>query len=201
VRRHEVLRTTYPAPEGRPIAHIALAHSVEIPITDLGHVSETELPYTIERLVRREWLRPINMSEELPIRARLVRIDRSQNLLLLTLHQIAFDSRSVALFFRELWTSYEAKLHGEEPELMALPVQYGDFASWQRQRVSGETFQSQREYWIQRLSGTLPLLNLPTDKPRPPVQGFDGSRLSVQLPETLQLKLKQLSRENGVTLL
>ena len=116
------------------------------------------LPCAIERLARNEWLQPINLSEELPIRARLVRIDHGQNLLILTLHQIAFDSQSVAIFFRELWTAYEAKLHGKEPELPALPVQYGDFASWQRHRVSGQTFQSQREYWIQRLSGTLPAL-------------------------------------------
>src|SRR4029077_9077809 len=72
--------------------------------------------------------------------------------------------------------------------------------NWQRRRVASQTFQSQREYWLQRLSGTLPLVNLPTDKPRPPVQRFDGSRLAIQLPETLQLKLKELSRQNGVTL-
>jgi amino acid adenylation domain-containing protein len=200
VRRHEVLRTTYPSGEGRPITRVARACSVEIPITDLGHVSESELPYTIERLARKEWTQPINLSEELPIRARLVRIDHAENLLLLTLHQIASDSQSVAIFFRELWTSYEAKMHGKEPELPILPMQYGDFARWQRDRVSGQIFQSHREYWIQRLSGTLPVLNLPTDKPRPPVQGFEGSRLSIILSETLQLKLKELSRDNGVTL-
>jgi amino acid adenylation domain-containing protein len=200
IRRHEVLRTTYPAPEGRPIARVVLACSVEIPITDLGHVSESELLYTIERLARNECMQPINLSEELPIRARLVRIGRAENLLFLTLHQIASDSQSVAIFFRELWSSYEAKLNGREPDLPALPVQYGDFASWQRRRVADQTFQFQREYWIQRLSGALPVLNLPTDKPRPPVQRFDGSRLSILLPETLQLRLKELSRESNVTL-
>jgi hypothetical protein len=136
VRRHEVLRTTYPSGEGRPIALVARACSVEIPITDLDHVSKSELPYTIERLARKEWTQPINLSEELPIRARLVRIDHAENLLLLTLHQIASDSQSVAIFFRELWTSYHAKIHGKEPELPVLPMQYGDFARWQRRRVS-----------------------------------------------------------------
>ena len=200
VRRHEVLRTTYPAPDGRPIQRIAAASLIEISLTDLEHASESDLPFAIERLARNEWLQPINLSEELPLRARLVRVDHVRNLLILTLHQIAFDSRSVAIFFRELWIAYEAKLHGKEPGLPALPVQYGDFASWQRRRVSSETFQPQRDYWIQRLSGTLPFLNVPTDKPRPPVQGFDGSRLSILLPERLQLSLKELSRENGVTL-
>jgi amino acid adenylation domain-containing protein len=200
LRRHEVLRTTYPAPEGRLIAHVALACPLEIPVTDLGHLSRSELPHSLERLARNEWMRPINLSEELPIRARLVRIDHAENLLLVTLHQIACDSQSVAIFFRELWSSYEAKVNGREPELPALPVQYGDFASWQRRRITDPTFQSQREYWIRRLSGALPVLNLPTDKPRPPVQQFDGSRLSIVLPETLQLRLKELSRENGVTL-
>ena len=200
VRRHEVLRTTYPAPEGRPIQRVAGDCSIEISVTDLAHVSESELARAIERLVRNEWLQPINLSEELPIRVRLVRIDPAWNLLILTLHQIAFDSQSVAIFFRELWTAYEAKLNGKEPELPALPVQYGDFASWQRHRVSGPTFQLHREYWIQRLSGTLPISNLPTDYPRPQVQSFDGSRQSILLPETLQLKLKALSRDNDVTL-
>jgi amino acid adenylation domain-containing protein len=200
VRRHEVLRSTYPAPDGTPIQRVAVACPIEISVTDLEHVSESELPCAIELLARNEWLQPINLSEELPIRARLVRIDSARNLLILTLHQIVFDSQSVAIFFRELWTAYEAILNGKEPQLSALPVQYGDFASWQRHRVSGQNFQSQREYWIQRLSGTLPFLNLSTDKPRPPVQGFDGSRLSILLPEILQLKLKELSRENGVTL-
>jgi Condensation domain len=200
VRRHEVLRTSYPAPEGRPIARVAPARSVEIPITDLGHISEAEIPDTIERLARQEWIQPINLSVDLPLRARLVRIDHAENLLLVTLHQIACDSQSVAIFFRELWSSYEAKLNGREPELPVLLVQYGDFASWQRGLVTDQTFQSQREYWIRRLSGAPPVLNLPTDKPRPPVHGFDGSRLSILLPEPLQVNLKQLSRENSVTL-
>ena len=81
-----------------------------------------------------------------------------------------------------------------------MPVQYADFAEWQRRRYSGQIFQSQREYWIQRLSGSHPVLNLPADEPRPPVQGFNGSRLPVQLPHALQLKLKEISREYGVTL-
>lgn len=199
-RRHEVLRTTYPAPDGRPSQRLAVACSIQISLTDLQHRTESELSRAIEHLARSEWLQPINLAAELPIRARLVRIDDGQNLLILTLHQIVFDSQSVAIFFRELWTAYEAKLNGNEPRLAALPVQYADYASWQRQQVSGQTFRSHREYWLQRLSGTLPALNLPTDKSRPPVQGFDGSRLSIELPERLQLKLKELSRENGVTL-
>ena len=118
----------------------------------------------IERLARNEWFQPINLSEELPIRARLVRIDDALNLLILTLHQIAFDSRSVAIFFRELWTAYEAKTTRQRAGVAGIAGAIWDFASWQRHRVSGQTFQSQREYWIQRLSGTLPVLNLPTDK-------------------------------------
>ncbi len=200
VRRHEVLRTTYPAPDGRPSQRVAGTCSIQISLTDLTQVTESALPSAVEDLARHEWLQPINLAEELPIRARLVRIDHAQNLLILTLHQIVFDSQSVAIFFRELWTAYEAKLNGNEPQLAALPVQYADYASWQRRRVSGQTFQSHREYWLERLSGTLPVMNLPTDKSRPAVQGFDGSRLPIELPETLQLKLKALSRENGATL-
>ena len=200
VDRHEVLRTTYPAPDGLPIQRIAASCSIKLTVTDLEQVADTELPYAIELMIRNEWLQPIDLSQGLPFRARLTRISHDRHLLILTLHQIVFDSQSVAIFFRELWSAYEAKLHGKEPGLPSLPVQYGDYASWQRRCVSGQTFRSHREYWLQRLSGTLPILNLPTDKPRPPVQGFDGSRLSVELPETLQLKLKELSRENGVTL-
>ncbi|MBM2802803.1 MAG: Malonyl CoA-acyl carrier protein transacylase, partial [Deltaproteobacteria bacterium] len=162
VRRHEVLRTTYPAPDGRPIQRIA----------DTCSVADTELPSAIELLIRDEWRQPIDLSAGLPIRARLTRIGHDQHLLILTLHQIVFDSQSVAIFFRELWTAYEANQNGQEPKLAALPVQYADYASWQRHRVSSPTFRSHREYWLQRLSGILPVLNLPTDMPRPPVQGF-----------------------------
>jgi amino acid adenylation domain-containing protein len=200
MHRHEVLRTTYPAPDGRPIQRIATNGSVELGLTDLEHVADAELPRAIEQLIRNEWLQPIDLSEALPIRVRLARIGHAQHLLILTLHQIVFDSQSVAIFFGELWSAYESIRNSKEPQLAALPVQYADFANWQRQRVSGETFQSHRAYWVQRLSGVLPVLNLPTDKPRPPAQGFDGSRLPLLLPETLQLKLKALSRANGVSL-
>jgi amino acid adenylation domain-containing protein len=199
VRRHEVLRTTYPALDGQPMQRVAAPCPIEVSVTQLD-ASESDQPLAIERLVRHEWLQPIDLAKELPIRARLARIDPTEHLLILTLHQIVVDSQSVAIFFAELWTAYEAKLSGKEPQLAALPVQYADFARWQRHRVSDQTFQSHRQYWLERLSGILPVLNLPTDKPRPPVQGFDGSRLSILLPETVQLKLKELSRENGVTL-
>jgi amino acid adenylation domain-containing protein len=200
MHRHEVLRTTYPAPDGKPIQRIAANGAVTLAVEHLEHIGTAALPGVIERLVRNEWLQPIDLAEQLPIRARLARIDRAQHLLILTLHQIVFDSQSVAIFFGELWSAYETIQNGKEPQLAALPVQYADFANWQRQRVSGETFQSHRAYWVQRLSGVFPVLNLPTDKPRPPAQGFDGSRLPLLLPETLQLKLKALSRANGVSL-
>jgi amino acid adenylation domain-containing protein len=200
VRRHEVLRATYPAPDGRPIQRIAASCSIEIAARELGHVADGDVPRLIEGLLRDEWLHPVNLFAELPIRAQLLRIGPAEHLLILNLHQIAFDSQSVVIFFRELWTAYEAKLNGKEPELPALPVQYGDFASWQRDRISGPSFQSHRKYWIEKLNGNLPILNLPIDKPQLPMQGFDGSRLPILLPETLQQKLKELSRQNGVTL-
>ena len=198
-QRHEILRTIYPVNDGVPIQRVLPVCSLEISVMDLKDVAESEVSSAIERLTRDEWLRPINLSQELPIRARLIRIHDALNVLILTLHQIALDSRSVALFFRELWAAYATKLEGKEPELPELPVQYADFAEWQHHRYAGQNFQSQREYWIQRLSGSYPVLNLPTDSPRPPAQSFNGSRLPIQLPEPLQLKLKELSREHGVT--
>jgi amino acid adenylation domain-containing protein len=200
VRRHEILRTTYPALDGKPIARIIFDSSIDIAITNLRDVSESELPYIIQELARKEWLQPINLSEELPIRAQLVRINDANNLLLLTLHQIASDSQSVAIFYRELWTAYEAKVHGRDPELPVLQIQYGDFASWQRRRVLIDGFKAHREFWRQQLSGPLQAMNLAADKPRPHVQSFDGSRLPIYLAQPLQQKLKALSRENGVTL-
>ena len=104
------------------------------------------------------------------------------------------------IFVRELWNSYTAKVNGLEPELPLLPIQYGDFARWQRQRASEEAAQSQRKYWTDRLAGTIPALNLPTDMPRPLVQTFDGSRLPIFFSETLQDKLQAFSLENEVTL-
>ena len=200
VRRHEVLRTLYATADGRPIPRVLEVSSVAIPISELRLVPESELLGTIQNLARREWLQPRNLAQELSIRARLLRVDGTRSVLLVTLHQIAGDSQSVAIFFRELWTAYEAKIQGEEPELPVLTVQYMDFAAWQRGRVSSERFQSQLQYWLHRLSGIHPILDLPTDYPRPQVQSFDGARISILLPQRLQLTLKDLSRDNGVTL-
>jgi len=126
VSRHDILRTTYPAPEGIPIPRISRHAYVEIPIADLGHIPNASLFTTIEQLAHEEWMRPIDLAKELPIRVRVFRIDTTEYLLLLTLHQIAADSHSVMIFLRELWNSYTAKVNGLEPELPLLPIQYGD---------------------------------------------------------------------------
>lgn len=200
VRRHEILRTTYSTQDGWPVQCVAHASQTELPITQLSGATETAIAAAIEQFAHEEWLKPFDLTEEAPLRPRLCRIHEACHVLAVTLHQIAFDSRSVALFFNELWTAYRAKVQGEEPRLPPLSIQYADFAAWQRERSSGPAFQRQLRYWIQQLSGKLPVLALPVDKPRPPMQTFDGARLPISLQDTLRQKIGQLARENGVTL-
>ena len=133
------------------------------------------------------------------LRATLLKLDREDYVLLLVLHHIASDGWSRGILFRELSVLYNAFSTGKPSPLPNLSIQYVDFAIWQRQWLQGEVFEKQLDYWKRRLED-LPLLQLPTDRPRPAVQTFRGARQSVLLSKDLKEELKALSRREGVTL-
>ncbi len=184
VGRHEVLRTRFPALAGEPVQAIDPPAPMALPVADLsalGAAAEALLP----RLVRREAARPFDLETGPVVRALLVRLGAERHALVVTLHHVACDGWSLGVLVRELAAFYPAAAGlgaAAAAALPALPVQYADYAVWQRAQLAGETLERQLAYWRERLAGAPPHLALPADRPRPPVQTHRGGRVAVALP-------------------
>ena len=194
VQRHEALRTKYPDTDGKPSQQIEPALKLSLPLTDLRAFQSAERHVQISRLAVEQSQRPFNLAEGPLIRVNLLRLEDQDHVLLLSVHQIIFDSWSVGVFFQELWLLYEAYSSGQSPHLENLPIQYADFTVWQRQSLRGETLEKLTSYWKQQLGKEPPNLSLPTDHPRQALQSFAGARRPVKSPEGLTVRLKELSR-------
>ena len=199
VQRHEVLRTAFSAVEGQPVQIIGGAEPLPLLTVDLSDRSGTGQEIEVRRLMMGEGRRPFDLTQGPLIRTTLLRLAEEEHVLLLTMHHIISDGWSLGVFIRELGALYKACLAGSPPPLPELPIQYADYAVWQRQRFLEATLGDQLEYWKRQLGGALPVLDLPTDRPRPPVQTFRGATRSLVLPKSLSEKLVSLSREEGVT--
>ena len=200
VGRHESLRTSFAAASTGPVQVFAERVACRVPLDDLSTLGEAAREAELLRLAAEEARTPFELSAAPLMRARLLRLSEREHVLLLTLHHIVSDGWSLGVLTRELTSLYEAYLSGAAIPLMPLPIQYADYAAWQRRRLSGERFDAQLEYWAKQLGGELPLLGLPTDFPRPPVLAGRGETLPFRLPERLCGRLRELSRREGVTL-
>ncbi|MEM7582349.1 MAG: amino acid adenylation domain-containing protein [Acidobacteriota bacterium] len=199
VSRHELLRSSYPAVEGRPVVHVESAGAIELPTVDLSGLSEPHRSITSRRLAIDEARKPVDATRPALLRLRLLAVGPEEYHLLLTVHHIVADAWSRNLFVSELLASYRSYSRGGVPALKALPIQYADFAYWQRRWLRGEVLEGQIAYWREQLGGLQPL-DLPTDRPRPGVQTYRGSRIAFGLPSSLRRELTQLGRERGCTL-
>jgi amino acid adenylation domain-containing protein len=200
VRRHEALRTTFTAVDGQPIQAITPEINLRLTVVDLQEIDETEREEEVQRLATQEAQQPFDLTTEPLLRVQLLRLDEAEHVLLLTMHHIVSDGWSLGVLMRELAVLYEAFSTGKPASLPELPIQYADFALWQREWLSEEVLESQLGYWKQQLGGELPVLELPTDRPRPPVQTYRGAKQSFELSKDLTDALKALSRREGVTL-
>jgi amino acid adenylation domain-containing protein len=200
VRRHEVLRTTFVAQEGRPYQVIAPRLRVALPVVELGGLPEAEREAEVDRLAREEAGRPFDLAGGPLIRTTLLRLGEREHVLLLAVHHIVFDGWSVGIFWRELGALYEAYSRGEPLPLAELAIQYADYALWQREWLQGEVLEEQLGYWREQLAGVPPSLDLPTDRARPAVQSYRGAEQRLELGGALCAGLKALSRGEGVTL-
>ncbi len=201
IARHESLRTTFTSiedGEGAQIVHSVL--TLDMPVHDLGHLAGAERERQTQALVEREAQLPFDLAAGPLIRAQLVRLDDDDHVLLLTLHHIVADGRSMEILFGELNAIYAALSVGQEPALSDLPLQYADFACWQREWLTGPVLAAQLDYWKRQLAGAPPLLDLPTDHRRPRVQVFRGGLHTFALPLSLAARLRALSEREGVTL-
>jgi amino acid adenylation domain-containing protein len=200
LRRHEILRTTFRAVDGQPFQSIAPAKPFILPVTDLEPLPEAEREAEARRLAIEEAHRLFDLARGPLFRATLLRLGEEDHILQCAMHHAVSDGWSIAIFNKEIGLLYHSFSTGQPLLLPELPIQYADFAHWQRQWLQGEVLEAQLNYWRKQLAGAPPSLELPTDRARPAVQTFHGARQSLVLPKSLTEALKGLSRQEGVTL-
>jgi amino acid adenylation domain-containing protein/non-ribosomal peptide synthase protein (TIGR01720 family) len=197
--RQAVLRTSFGSRDGKAVTQVAAAVSVALPWIDLERLPASLREAEAQRLVAAESVRPFDLAAAPLLRATLVRLGRREHLLIFVLHHIVGDGWSVGVIRRELAALYRRLAVGGDVELPPLPVRYADFAHWQREWLRGEVLDRQLEHWRRRLEG-VPVLELPTDRPRPAVQSWNGAVESRLLPAELQRRAVELGRTSGTTL-
>ncbi|MFZ5503865.1 MAG: amino acid adenylation domain-containing protein, partial [Pseudomonadota bacterium] len=196
VARHEVLRTTYVTQGDQAVQRIAPV----APVAIARLTTEADLDdETLSALIAAEARRPFRLGQEAPLRVSLLSIASDDHVVLFTLHHIASDGWSMGLVIEEFVSAYEAALTRTAPRLAALPVQYADYAHWQRERLQGETLQQQLDYWRQQLAGIPAVHGLPLDHARPAQQQFSGARLSRRVDAATRQRIDQLARAENAT--
>jgi amino acid adenylation domain-containing protein len=200
VRRHEVLRTSFPAIDGGPVQVIHPPFAADVPQVDLGGLPAALRELAAEALVQREIRRGFDVTRIPLLRWTLMKLAAEDHLLLHVEHHFVHDGWSLAVFLRELKELYAAFHAGLPSPLPEPPIQYADFAAWQRRWMEGDVLSGQLAYWKQRLGGSPPPLELPADRPRPRMHSFRGGCLRVDLPGDLYRDLRAFSRREGSTL-
>jgi amino acid adenylation domain-containing protein len=193
IARHEVLRTRYPEAEGRPVQDILPPPRFVLPVEE---VDESQVMARMTAEARA----PFDLATGLPIRARLLRVAPERHVLLVTLHHIAADGWSLGVILNEMTAHYGALSRGRQPDLPELPIQYADYAAWQREWLRGGMMERQLAFWRQRLAGAPALLELPYDRPRPAEQDERGGVLALALAADVAEPARALARSDGATL-
>ncbi len=199
VRRHELLRASFPSVGGQPVQFISPSMILSLSVVDLASLPAPEQENEARRLANEEAERPFDLARGPLVRATLLRVAREDHVLVLTLHHIVSDEWSIGVLYRELSALYEAFFKGRSSPLAELPAQYVDFVQSQREWLQGDVLKQQLSYWKQQLEGA-PTLQLPTDRPRPMVQRFSGASQFIVLPKELTEAVKALSRRGRATL-
>jgi len=200
INRHEILRTNFIAVGGEPVQAIAATRDFTLPVVDFRPLPASGRELEYDKLASQSVMYVFNLTQEPLLRAQLVQLTPTENVLLLTVHHIIFDGWSVDIFVQELTAIYSALIEHHAPTLPEIHLQYVDFAVWQQQWLQGEVLQSQLAYWQQKLAGMPALLELPTDRPRPAVQSFCGETQVFTLEQNISEALVSLSQQQGVTL-
>ncbi|HEU4321576.1 MAG TPA: amino acid adenylation domain-containing protein [Roseiflexaceae bacterium] len=200
VRRHEALRSRFESHDGQPVQLIDPAGALPIPVEQVGGGQPDERMAAVQRRLIEEARRPFDLEHGPLLRARLFRLGADEHVMLLVMHHIISDGWSNGVLVRELGALYRAFAAGQPAPLAELPLQYADYAAWQRGWLQGETLDQQLDYWRNQLAGAPPVLALPTDRPRPPVQRYGGAVHPLRLPAPLTEALKALGQREGASL-
>ncbi|WP_449417829.1 amino acid adenylation domain-containing protein [Phormidium nigroviride] len=200
MKRHEGWRTSFVIVDRQPFQAIASKLTWELPIVNLEHLSGKNWDIEVQKIASEEAKKPFDLSQAPLVRATLLRLSETEHIFLLTMHHIVSDGWSISVFAGELATLYAAFSTGQSPLLPELPIQYADFAIWQRDRLQGELLATQLNYWKQQLGGDLPVLQLPLDRSRPTITTFNGTKQYFTFSKTLTEALSKLSQQEEATL-
>ncbi|MET0400160.1 MAG: amino acid adenylation domain-containing protein, partial [Longimicrobiaceae bacterium] len=200
VRRHESLRTVFGVADGHPVQTVLPAAPARIPVVELAGLPGEARERALRRLAAGEAGRPFDLARGPLLRTVAVRLEPGEHAVLFTMHHVVGDGWSMGVLVRELSALYEAFARGEPSPLPALPVQYPDYAVWQRGWLTGEVLDAQLAFWRERLAGAPPVLDLPTDRPRPPTPGARGAAVPFALGAEAARGLRALARSEGATL-
>ena len=199
LHRHETLRTVFPNRRGTPVQVILPFKLIPLLYQDFSGLPEAERPHVIQRFASENGRKPYDLQHGPLLRVALVHATDSEDYLFFSTHHINFDGWSRQIFFNELMRVYAAIHSHQKPDLPEPPVQYADYAVWQRQWLSGETLKEYTEHWKNFLSGRLPILDLPTDRPRPTLPTYQGARHYFHLPPVFSTRLREFCRKEHKT--
>src|SRR6266700_5560518 len=198
VRRHESQRTTFTTgPDGQPVQVIADSLVLRVPVIDLSNKPQSE--FEAREIAAEEARTPFDLSKAPLLRAKILKLDAQNHVLLLTMHHIVSDAWSAGIFMQELGEIYSAYLQGKSSPLPELTVQYADYAAWQRTSLRDKAQENQICYWREHLRGAPPLLQLPADRPRPEVRKFHGAYEPIALASDVTASVKAFCKNEGVT--
>jgi aspartate racemase len=200
VRRHEALRVTFKDVDGKPVQSVSTFAPQRLPVFDLSELPATRREIEALHLSVEEGRKPFNLNEDLLLRALLLRLSDDVHTLLLTLHHISADGVSLQVLTRELTALYEAFSTGKPSPFTDLPIQYSDYACWQREWLQGDLLEQQLSYWTRQLQDAPVTLSLPTDRPRPAKQTFRGAKQTSPCSKSLTQALREFSHRQGSTL-
>ncbi|MEM1207288.1 MAG: amino acid adenylation domain-containing protein, partial [Acidobacteriota bacterium] len=199
VERHEALRTRIVEDAGRGLQRIDPPRSQSLPVEDLSHLQPEPRLELARRRATAEARRPFRLDRDPLLRTGLLRLAGDDHVLLVSIHHIVSDGWSLGILFRELGAFYAAENGGAEVNLPTLPIQFADYAAWERTWLDGPVLERQLAFWTEHLAGAPPLLELPTDRPRPAAQTFSGARHHVRIDAAVAQGLEGLGRDLGAT--
>ena len=200
VNRHESLRTAFAMIDGEPAQIISKCSNVPLPVIDLRGLAPPDAKKEVDSVAAEEANRPFDLSRSPLLRALLLRLGEEDHCLLLSMHHIISDGWSIEVFNHEMFALLEVNSAGSETYLPDLPIQYIDYTIWQREWLQGEVLEAQLAYWRRQLAGAPAMLDLPSDRARPPVNSFRGASRGFNLPKPLSYKINALSQREEVTL-
>ncbi|HYY41837.1 MAG TPA: condensation domain-containing protein, partial [Pyrinomonadaceae bacterium] len=200
IKRHEALRTTFTDVDGQPMQRIAPALEISLAPVDLQTLPAAAREREALRLTTEDFARPFDLARGPLVRVGLLRLDEAEHVLYVNMHHAITDRWSFAIFEQELAALYQAFATGQPSPLAEPPIQFGDYAVWQRARMQGAAYRQQLAYWQEKLAGAPPVLEVPPDYARPALQTFRGGHVPVVLPKHLLDALKALGQSEGATM-